>query len=186
MILDHNPFRSRSLARPQRIVAHLALEAARIASGPTRYHTLFQNLHQYRIMKCFPAPRGELTRSPRFSCVSRGPRGERKVYPVATGAMAQAEFSLIVNTVKTKLTMITAAIHTVFFIVFYLLGLPAPWDNCMSNGVNSLISWTVSRFGNNLPQVITPQEVLILLHQYHALGGGEIPSSQPIEVHTAD
>src|SRR5271157_4263391 len=81
MILNHDPLRSRSLARPQRIIAHLSLEAARIAPRSTGYDALLQDLHQYRLMKCFPAPRGELTRTARFSCGPHGPRAERKVYP---------------------------------------------------------------------------------------------------------
>ena len=45
--------------RAKREVAHLALDTARVASVAAGDRSLFENLPQHAVMKCFPAPRGE-------------------------------------------------------------------------------------------------------------------------------
>ena len=81
MIFNHNPYGTRSLPWSQWIVAHFALKPARIASRPTRCDSFLKDLHQYRLMECFPVLRGEWTRIARFSCAPRARHGEKRVDP---------------------------------------------------------------------------------------------------------
>jgi hypothetical protein len=48
-----------SLARTQSIIAHLAFDAAGVPAMAARYHTFFEDLVKYSLMKDGFLPRGE-------------------------------------------------------------------------------------------------------------------------------